>query len=493
MENYELFGKEIIMKKAFKKIAAIMLAITLFATAFVPSFAASTDYLWEASWEKEYENAVVLFPGSDNSEMNVSWYSSTESTPEVIVSEGYYLTDDAEVFKGYCVKTYDGDYSNKVTIMGLEAGKTYSYKCISSGFESAQYSFKTDKNENEFTAVYMTDIHVTHINDDVLDDDELKRTAGIFNNTLNEAYLKHSPSILLSTGDQASFGLQSEYKGLVSPLLLKSIPIATTIGNHDRKGVAYKTFTNMPNQADSLVSSYIGDNYWFVKGDVLFLVMDSNNASGIDHRNFVKNAVKANPDVKWKVMMAHHDLYSGRIPHRESENELLRMLWSPIADEFGIDLVLLGHSHYYTVSNVLYNQKAVSDYQPVMTNPEGTVYMVSGSITRPRDDDELGLNEEWIGYANVPDERIIYNVLDFTEDSIAVSSYYTGENEPFNSYKIVKTSNDGGHPDVIIPSPFDAFVRFVGTIYGIFNNIGVYDDITGRYGFDVGFFEVVFG
>lgn len=475
-----------------KKVVSAVLAVVLALLMAVPSFAASTDLIWEATWDEEYENAVILFPGSNESEMNVSWYSKTESEPKVYVAESVSFSS-YKIYTGYCIKTYDGDYSNKATITGLEAGETYFYKCISAGFESNIYSFKTDENENEFSAIYMTDIHITHINNDVLDNDELKRTAGVFNDTLNEACIKHNPSILLSTGDQASYGLESEYKGLSSALALKAMPVATTIGNHDRKGVAYKTFTNMPNEDNAMVSSYVGENYWFVKGDVLFLVMDSNNASGIDHRSFIRDAVKSNPEVKWKVLMAHHDLYSGRIPRRESENQLLRMLWGPMADEFGIDLVLLGHSHYYTVSNVLYNQKSVSDYQPVMTDNAGTVYMVSGSITRPRDDSELGLNEEWIGYANVPDERIIYNVLDFTEDSITVSSYYTGEDIPFNSYKIVKTSNNGGHTEKLLPSFFDGFVRFVGTIYAFFNNIGVYDDITGRYGFDVDFFDVVFG
>ena len=488
------------MKTTFKRISALVMAVLVFMTAFVPSYAfieddivwVDKDLMWAAGWEKEYENAVILFPGSDDSEMNVSWYSETESQPRVVVSEDSLLSRDTETFTGYCVETYDGDFSNKVTITGLEAGKVYHYRCYSEGFESAIYYFKTDEDENEFTALYMTDIHITHMNNDVLDEAELKRTSGIFNDTLNEAYIRHMPSILLSTGDQASYGLQSEYKGFSSPLVLKTIPVATTIGNHDRKGVAYKTFTNMPNQDDALVSSYIGDDYWFRKGDVLFLVVDSNNASGMDHRNFVRDAVRANPDAKWKVMMAHHDLYSGRLPNRESENQLLRWVWGPIADEFGIDLFLLGHSHYYTVSNPIYNQKSVADYQPVMKDNEGTVYMVSGSITRPRDDDEIGLNEEWIGYANVPDDRIIYNVLDFTEDSIVVSSYYTGERDAFNSYKIVKTTHKGGHPDLIIPSPIDGFVRFIGTIYAFFNNIGVYDDLTGRYGFDVNFFDIVF-
>ena len=479
--------------KTTKRIFTVLLAVLIAISAVAPSFAVSNDLLWQASWEKEYENGVVLFPGSDDSEMNISWYSETESEPKVVVNEGYIITENAETFTGYCVKTYDGDYSNKVTITGLEAGKTYSYKCYSEGFESSLYSFKTDENENEFTALYMTDIHVSHKNGDKLDDDELKRTAGIFNDTLNEAYLKHSPSILLSTGDQASEGLESEYKAFSSPLLLKKMPVATTIGNHDRKGVAYKTFTNMPNeQENSLVSSYVGENYWFRKGDVLFMVVDSNNGSGIDHRNFVKNAIKENPDAKWKIMMAHHDLYSGRIPHRESENAFIRMLWAPICDEFGIDLFLLGHSHYYTVSNVLYNGKTVAPYSAEMKDNKGTVYMVSGSITRPRDDDDIGLNDEWIGYANTPDERIIYNVLDFTEDSITVSSYYTGENAPFNSYKIVKTSNDGGHTGSFILPIVNSFVRFAGTVYAFFNNIGVYSDLTDKYGFDVDFFEIVF-
>lgn len=481
------------MKTNVKRFLSVILAIMLVVTAIVPSFASSDDLLWQTMWEKEYDNGVILFPGSDNSEMNVSWYSKTESEPKVVVSEGYILTDDAKTFTGYCVATdYFDDYSNKVTITGLEAGKTYSYKCYSEGFESELYHFETDLNENEFTALYMTDIHITGVKDNALSQEEVKRTAGIFNDTLNEAYLMHNPSILLSAGDQASYGLENEYKGLASAVALKSIPIATTIGNHDRKGVDYKTFKNLPNEKDdSIVSSYIGSDYWFTKGDVLFLVIDSNNGSGIDHRNFVKEAVEANPDAKWKIMMSHHDLYSGRIPHRESETELLRILLTPICDEFGIDLFLLGHSHYYTVSNVIYNNETVAPYSAEMVDNKGTVYMVSGSITRPRDDDEIGLNEEWIGASNTPDDRIIYNTLDFTEESITVSSYYVGENTPFNSYKIIKTSNNGGHPEQKFPSIIDAFIRFAGTVYAWFNNMGVYGDLK-DYGFDVNFFEIVF-
>lgn len=476
------------MKKFTLSALSVILAAMMIFTAVLPSFA-TEELTWENVWNDEYENGVILFPGSDESEMNISWYSATESEPKVIIDEGNFIGNDADEFIGYSLAAPDGDFSNKVTVTGLEAGKTYSYQCISEGFESKVYSFKTDADPNVFSAVYMTDIHTSHSDEDP---DGIKNTAEQFNSTLAEAASRRNISLLLSAGDQASEGFETEYKGYSSALGLKSFPVATTIGNHDRKGVAYKTFKNLPNErTDNLVASYIGGNYWFTRGDVLFLVVDSNNASGIDHRAFVKSAIDANPDAKWKVMMMHHDLFSGRIPHRESENGLLRMIWGPIADEFAIDLVLLGHSHYYTVTNVIYNNKAVSPYAATITDAPGSVYMVSGSITRPRDDEDIGLNGEWIGFANEPDDRIIYNIIDFTEESITVSSYYMGEEESFNSYTLVKTSENGGHPKQVLPSLFDGFVRFVGTVYGIFNNIGVYSDLK-EDGFDVNFFDVVF-
>lgn len=479
------------MKTISRRILTAIIALTIAVTAVVPSFA-SDVLTWESAWTNEFDNGVILFPGSNETEMNISWYNSAESEPRVVVSENAHLTNE-KIFKGECIATYDGDFANRVTVTGLEAGKTYYYQCVSGNFQSEIYSFETDENINEFSALYMTDIHVSYDGSDTEgENDELKRTAGMFNDITKEALSKHEDiSVILSTGDQASEGLQSEYKAFSSALAVKSVPVATTIGNHDRKGVAYKTFGNKPNeQTDAMVSSYIGGNYWFTKGDVLFLIVDSNNASGIDHRKFVKEAVKANPDAKWKVMMAHHDLYSGRIPHRESENMLLRLLWAPIADEFGIDLFLLGHSHYYTVTNVLYNLKTVQPYAETMTDPEGTVYMVSGSITRPRDDDDIGLNDEWIGAWNTPNEKQIYNVLDFTENSITVSSYYKGEESAFNKYTIVKTDKDGGHPDKMTPV-YNPIIRFIGTVYAIFNNIGVYSDLT-EDGFEIGFFETVF-
>lgn len=472
-----------------KKFLCVFLTVLILCSCTVSSFAMSEDE-WNAVWETEDVQAgIAMFPGSDESQRNFTWYTETKNTPSVLVSTNQNMAD-ASTFNGTTAVASEGDYANHVTIKGLDEGTTYYYQCVSGDFKSEIYSFKTDS-ANEFRAVYMTDIHIT---DDAEDKTVLSNTSFNFNNTVEDALGRYNDiSIILSTGDQASEGLESEYKALTASPLLKSLSLATTIGNHDRKGIEYKTYTNVPNEYEEAKAvSYVGRDYWFVKGDVLFLVADSNCGSGADHADFIEKAIGANPDVKWKILMIHHDLYSGRIPHRESENALHRLIWGPICAEFGIDLMLLGHSHYYTVSHVLKNNKIVAPFATQMTDPAGSLFMVSCSINRPRDDEEIGLNKE-IGFDYLTQEPT-YNILTCTEDSITVESYEVNAEEAFNSFTITKTSQDGGHDTNVsfLQAIFNSLVRKIGRIYTYFNNIGVYSDLK-EDGYDVNFFDIVFG
>lgn len=490
MVQFDYFKRGmVLMKTTSKKLFSVLLAVFMLVSTAIPSFA-TDDIAWDIVWESDDTDAgIIMFVGSDESERNFSWYSDTQSEPYVKIAKDILMLSSS-TFKGTSVAAPDGDYANKVTVSGLEEGTTYFYQCVSGDYTSSVYSFKTESG-TDFSAMYVTDVHIT-LNDDEKEN-SLKETSYRFNETYKAALSNNSNiSLILSTGDQATEGLESEYKALTASPLFKSVSISTAIGNHDRKGVAYKTFTNVPNEdTESSVNSYVGKDYWFVKGDVLFLVMDSNNGNGADHADFIERAIESNPDVKWKVMVCHHDLYSGRIPHRESENKLLRLIWGPIADEFGIDLVLLGHSHYYTVTNVLYNNKNVSELESEMVDPAGTVYMVSCSLGRPRDDEEIGLND-WVGFDYLT-ENATYNILDFTEDSITVNSYELGEDEPFNSFTITKTTNEGGHKEIsAFQSLWNGFVRGIGKIYALFNNIGVYSDLKEK-GYEIDFFDCVFG
>ena len=142
------------MKTVSKRVLSFAIAVIISLTAVAPSFAAA-DLTWEALWATEYDNGVILFPGSNETEMNVSWYYTEETEPKVVVSNNL-LFADSKTFTGDCVETYDGDFANRVTITGLEKGKTYYYQCISGDFKSNVYTFETDENVNEFSALYMT-------------------------------------------------------------------------------------------------------------------------------------------------------------------------------------------------------------------------------------------------------------------------------------------------------------------------------------------------
>lgn len=463
----------------------------------VASFSVSATYTPEAIWNEYYASsaqqinaAVMMTPGSNESERYVSWYSESDKGTVVLLDA---LGRTVKTYEATAKATPQGDYRLGAVISGLEGPAVYSYYCKSGDWQSTIYTFTVD-GDKSFTAMYMTDIHVSG---DKFEENSIRDTAGKFNNTVEAGLSKASANgktvdLILSAGDQASDGLRDEYVGVCAPSYIKSIPFATVIGNHDRKCVDYRFFTFQPNTAKMNLKSYVGTDYWFVKGDVLFLMIDSNNTSMADHRRFVKDAVEANPDVKWRVAVFHHDLYSGRIPHRESENQFLRLMWAPIADEFGFDLCLLGHSHYYTISNVMYNNQTVTATENggTVTDAKGTIYMVSGSINNPRNDEEIGLSDN-IGHAYLTTDRI-YNLIDFSEDSIVIRSYTVESDSEIGSITIEKTTNEGGHTYKTPAKWYYPLIDIISFLAGFFNNIGRYYDNT-QLGFDIPLFEGLFG
>ena len=144
-------------------------------------------------------------------------------------------------------------------------------------------------------------------------------------------------------------------------------------------------------------------------------------------------------------------------------------------DEFQFDLVLLGHSHYFTITNAMFSGKTnetldLSDGSTV-TDPKGTIVMVSGSINRPRtlEEGETPPLGEHVAYDYLTDQPI-YNLLDFTANNITVRSFTLGSAEPFHTFTLAKTSLRGGHP-ANGRDFYDGFVRFVADVYGFFNEL----------------------
>lgn len=473
------------MKKV-KKLISILLVALLVASAAAPANAIS---MWDLYWNdtQEASRGIIMQPGRTETERNFSWYMPADTESCAVELSTNPLMLNARSIEGVVTDAYQGDKVAKVTVSDLVCGETYYYTCVTDDERSSVYSFETVEGDS-FSALYLSDIHITY------DSEETVRTTAFdFADLLADASVRADLNLILSAGDQATDGLRREYEGLTFSPISRSLSFATTIGNHDRKGVDYRFFKNLPNEDNSTFSSYQGGNYWFVKGDVLFLCIDSNNPDATKHRNFVSDAIQANPDIKWRVVMMHHDLYGGSIESRESENDLLRLLYSPLMDEFNIDLVLTGHSHHYSVSDVVYDGKSVCEIKngDTVENAGGTVYMVSASTGRPRAAEGAIPYSDLISIGMDDYTDRLYNVIDFSSDAVTVTTYEVGEWEEYASFTLTKTDDYEAPQMNLFRKLFARFAHAIGTIVAMFNNIGKYGDMV-EDGYDVSFGDFVF-
>ena len=486
------------MKKARGILCIIMTVVMLFEFSSVYFATSERDKaLWDEAWVRnadEIEASVTMFVGSDENDRTIAWYSSSD--------EGYIELKSAngtEKINANARQTPEGDNRLWVTLNDLEEG-AYNYRCISGDFKSENYTFTIEEDENS-TVLYVSDIHITENSEE--NENELCDTSYLWNNVLNNAvktsiYEGNTIDAIVSGGDQATEGLRNEYMGLSAPGLLKSLPLAVSVGNHDRKSVGYKYYTANPNEADQTFKSYIANDYWFRQGDALFLMLDSCNVSMKEHYKFMKDATEQNEDAVWIIAVIHHDLFGGRKPSRDSENEMLQLLWTPFFDEFGVDLCLYGHSHYYSVSNVIYGRETVeiTGQNAQLSNPKGTIYVASGSTSRPGsvvdDDGNTPPVGENIGYTRLEENEIIYNLIEITDDTLVLKSYSDENNEAFNCIEITKTTKQGGHNYKNSAWYLKRIAFLVGRIVNIVNNADMYD----RYkeqGFDVTLKEGLIG
>lgn len=468
-----------------KKIISLVLCLVLFFGAVLPLNAVA--FSKDNSWSKYLSEGkgVYIAPGADDTEIYVTWYGGKEGTkPVVYVSKNENMANSI-AFEGAIHSSKQVERSNHVVVTGLEKGRTYYYVCSDGTMNTEVKSFKTVADGQDFSAIYVSDIHIAGTS---YDDEALYNSAKRWNDVLVEATKRQNISLILSGGDQATEARSCEYYGLMYPNQVKTIPFAMAIGNHDVKRYTFDTIANYPNTREKgFSSSLVHGDYYFVKGNALFVVLDSTNSSSADHYAFVKDAVKKNPDVKWKIMMFHHDLYGGHIESRESENELLRLLFTPIIDTFNFDLVLSGHSHCFSRSHVIYKGDIKEDLtgKTSVTDPDGTIYLTNGTLcvsenpeyTEPIIDSDR--KSEFVATDYLTQTESVYNILDFTSDSLTIKSYTYGSKDAFTQFTIYKTTNEGGYSGKRAPLWFTVG-KYVGTIYNIINNISRKIEIADR-------------
>lgn len=465
---------------------------------------------WKTEWttvSRNYEQ-IALTPGINESQLNFAWYSLTKETPKVrlldengtLIKEftGTQNADNAEtVVEGESSITL---YPNKVTVTDLKESTSYKYQYYLDGAWSPVYDYKTQSTE-KFTMLYVGDPQIgaskgqtTAAGNNENAEYYAMNDAYNWQNTLaNAIAANENLAFILSAGDQINqtkvdkdsekLQQQIEYAGFLSSPVLRSIPIATTIGNHDSKSLNYSNHYNNPNTADTAETtagaSIAGTDYYFRYGNALFVSIDTNNYNCSTHENVIKEAVENNKDATWKILMFHQDIYGSGYDHSDTDGIILRTQLTPIIDKYDFDAVLQGHDHTYsrtyqlgadgeTHNSYSSNPNPSSDEEgfaeflednncyDILTgksdgtkvvDPEGTVYFEANSSTGSKFYQLIAMQQDYIA-ARSQSWRPTYSVIEITDVTLTVKTYDAATNEELvadggieTSYTIVKEAD----------------------------------------------------
>lgn len=465
-------------------------------TAYSNVYADSAEWAaWQEKWKtirNNYEQ-IALTPGENATKMNFAWYCVTEEIPKIKLmdSQGRVIQEvqgQQNLANKETITENDNVITlipNKVTVSGLAENTSYQYQYYLDGAWSDTYTFETKSTEN-FSVMYVGD---PQIGASVGQDDNSKEYHAMndaynWNHTLSSALSAHSNvSFILSAGDQINqtsvskdadkLEQQIEYAGFLSSPLLRSMPVATTIGNHDSKSVNYSNHFNNPNTATSVATTEgktdAGTDYYFTYGNTLFVSIDTNNYNCATHENVIKEAVEANPDATWRVLMFHQDIYGSGYDHSDSDGIVLRTQLTPIIDKYDFDAVLQGHDHTYSRTyqlssdgqthssyqsapktntddfsaylgdNACYNILTNIENKNNVVNPEGMVYFEANSATGSKYYQLIGTQQNYIA-ARSQSWRPTYSVIDFTETTLTVKTYDAATNTELVADGNIKTS-----------------------------------------------------
>ncbi len=341
---------------------------------------------------------IVLTPGATEKDLNFCWYSKTKGLAKVKLGKKEDLSD-AKVYDGTVtdinrsnsVETYKA--SNKVSIKdALEKNTTYYYSYSNDGTTWS----KAEKYQTKDFSSYKIWLVGDQIDYAAADEADTKNVR------------------------------ESEYAGFLYPSVLRNLPLASSIGNHESKGTDYKYHYNNPNTEDNLGATNSGSDYYFSYGDVLYIVLNSNNRNAAEHSKLMEKAIKSAPNAKWKVVAFHHDIYGSGQPHSDFDGANLRTIFAPLMDKYDIDVCLTGHDHSYARTYQIIDGTAIEYGQDSATNPEGTLYIAAGSASGSKFYN-LATQKQYYIAERSNNQLPTYSTIDFSDQAFTIKTFdYTG-------------------------------------------------------------------
>ena len=255
--------------------------------------------------------------------------------------------------------------THKAVATNLDPGTQYSWRCGYEGHWSPIGHFVTeDATQGEYSFLVMSDSHImnqTYIS-------EARRCALAAVKTVPEAKFCCFPGDFVEDGDANNSEWEWErwFEESMTPVIM-NMAMVPTDGNHDDSpNINYTYHFNTDNEFNIMYSDkpqFEGIIYNFVYGDVNFYVfsmqdfwrekhsyIDWTSTYLTDHVGaWFRDKTMQNPSTKWRVSLAHFNLFSGSDHSTDKEPPVFRHCMLPVFKACEIDVALQGHDHTYEV------------------------------------------------------------------------------------------------------------------------------------------------
>jgi len=244
----------------------------------------------------------------------ITWRDGEGSTGEVEFN-GTRMTGENE--HGYLT----------VTLTKLQPNTTYNYT-FKTANKSTQYSFLTaPEGSTPFSFVAYGDT----------------RTQLSIHSQVMSAIAIQKPRFIINTGDLVGEGPTAKdwdaFFQIAAPLT-GSVPYYAATGNHEGNADYFINLFIRPN-ADATGNA---DRYAFVYGNMNIIVLNSTRNLA-EQRVWLEQYLTAMAGkTTWTVVVFHYPPFS---TSTRNGDDALRKSWVPVLEKYKVDVVFLGHDHFY--------------------------------------------------------------------------------------------------------------------------------------------------
>lgn len=420
--------------KNFKRILSVVLCVCLLATGSIGiAYAEEAD----ASVYAPTRLSVVI-NGDTSSSRGFCWYTAAE-TDTKIEFEGV----DASVYSVESVicEEWEGNFMHKLTVAGLEAGVTYTYRVGDGENWSEWGTFTTDNGDDKVSFINIADVQAG-------DYEGFMKGA----DTLTAAFaILPGADFVSNCGDFTNDSTNEEWDAYDQAFaaLNRTYTLAPVSGNHDGLGVEY-WFNNMFNlDTSESVQVKDGVNYSYDYGNAHFAVLNTNDLLSISKAQlkWLENDMKST-DKDWKIVFFHKAPYSLGKDAKWPDALYLQKSLTDVLDECNVDMAFYGHDHQYIRTKPLTDNKL---------DENGTTYVLSGTAGGKRYEvrpflknhfldedfiDRIVIQREGVGFEKEEYIGGCFEAVEINGDTLTLKTYIvndaTGETILVDEYSVTK-------------------------------------------------------